>query len=81
MARGDRARRRSHHLRRCRSCSASAMAFRVLVTGALTAGAVALYRQFQSIISALMLPDQYILDTERESDHAGRIAELKVSSL
>ncbi|CAK9250300.1 unnamed protein product [Sphagnum jensenii] len=81
MARGDRARRRSHHLRRCRSCSASAMAFRVLVTGALTAGAVALYRQFQSIISALMQPDQYILDTERESDHAGRIAELKISSL
>jgi hypothetical protein len=57
------------------------MAFRVLVTGALTAGAVALYRQFQSIISALMLPDQYILDTERESDRAGRIAELNVSSL
>jgi hypothetical protein len=57
------------------------MAFRVLVTGALTAGAVALYRQFQSIISALILPDQYILDTERESDHAGRIAELKVSTL
>ncbi len=81
MARGDRARRRSRHLRRCRSCSASAMAFRVLVTGVLTAGAVALYRQFQSIISALMLPDQYILDTERESEHAGRIAELKISSL
>jgi hypothetical protein len=40
-----------------------------------------LYRQFQSIISALILPDQYILDTERESDHAGRIAELKVSTL
>lgn len=74
---------RHHRDRRSRSCSAIAVAVRVSLFGAATAAAIALYRQFRSIVYSFA--PSFVRELENgedsESNRAGRLAELRVAKL